>query len=93
MRSVLRSEIRNIILASFHTKNCPFPLFGKEGWNRTEKIPPLKKGDQGGFEFNVSGCHRLDFLNELLSQHTRFTVFNYDKSTAPLCWWPTMASN
>jgi hypothetical protein len=35
-----------------------------------EKIPPLKKGDQGGFEFDFSCCNRVDFLNELLRHHT-----------------------
>src|SRR4029077_16816498 len=53
------------------SENLPFPSLAKRGENRTEKIPPLKKGDKGGFEFNFSGCHRLDFLNELLRRHTR----------------------
>ncbi len=29
----------------------------------------MKKGDKGGFEFNFSAGHRLDFLNELLRRH------------------------
>ena len=53
------------------SENLPFPSLAKRGENRTEKIPPLKKGDKGGFEFNFSCCHRLDFLNELLSHHVR----------------------
>ena len=29
-----------------------------------EKIPPLKKGDKGGFEFHLNRGHRLDFFND-----------------------------
>jgi hypothetical protein len=35
-------------------KNLPFPSFPKRGLKPTEKIPPLKKGDKGGFEFSSS---------------------------------------
>jgi hypothetical protein len=31
----------------------------------------LKKGDRGGFEFNL--CHRVEFLNELLRRHGELT--------------------
>jgi predicted ester cyclase len=36
----------------------------------TEKTFPLKKGDEGGFECDVSRGHRLDLLNELWLQDT-----------------------
>ncbi len=42
-----------------------------------EKIPPLKKGDKGGFEFEFSRCHRLKFLNELLRHHTSTLLRNF----------------
>jgi hypothetical protein len=45
-------------------KNLPFPSFPKRGQRFTEKIPPLKKGDRGGFERDFCRCHRLEFLNE-----------------------------
>jgi hypothetical protein len=64
-----RSSLYNSSVILF--ENLPFPSLAKRGENRTEKIPPLKKGDKGGFEFNFSGCYRLDFLNELLTRHTR----------------------
>jgi hypothetical protein len=31
----------------------------------TEKNPPLKKGDEGGFEYDFSRGHGLDWFNEL----------------------------
>ena len=63
------SEIRNIILASFRRKISPSPLW-QRGVRIARRIPPLKKGDKGGFELNFRGCHHLDFLNELLRRHT-----------------------
>jgi hypothetical protein len=35
-------------------KNLPFPSFLKRGLNPQEEIPPLKKGDKGGFKFASS---------------------------------------
>jgi hypothetical protein len=34
------------------SKNLPFPSLLKRGENRMETIPPLKKGDTGGFAFD-----------------------------------------
>jgi hypothetical protein len=42
-------------------------------------VPPLKKGDEGGFEFDFSCCHRLDFLNELLRHHTSVMKLKFAK--------------
>ena len=67
--SCLRSSRHNSRVIP--SENLPFPSLAKRGENHTEKNPPLKKGDKGGFEFNFSGCHHLDFLNELLRRHSR----------------------
>src|SRR5215510_727995 len=32
--------------------------------------PVRTKGDEGGFEFDFSSCHHLEFLNEFLRHHT-----------------------
>jgi hypothetical protein len=41
---------------SFHPKS-PLPLFFKEGLEIPQrKIPPLAKGDEGGFEFDFSAA-------------------------------------
>jgi hypothetical protein len=45
-------------------------FFSKERLNGIEKNPPLKKGDRGRFDFEFSGCHRVEFLNELRRHHT-----------------------
>ncbi len=34
------------------SKNLPFPSLSKRGENCMETIPPLKKGDTGGFAFD-----------------------------------------
>ena len=34
------------------SENLPFPSLLKRGENRMETIPPLKKGDTGGFAFD-----------------------------------------
>jgi hypothetical protein len=38
-----------------------------------EENPPLKKGARGGFEFDFSRRHRLNFFNELQKHHTRLS--------------------
>ena len=44
----------------------------------------MKKGDQGGFEYDLSRCHGWEFLNELLSHHTRLeSNFKRRMSLAP----------
>src|SRR5262245_62131030 len=55
---------------SFRLKNLPFPSFSKRGKNPAEKIPPLKKENEGGFEFDLNGCHHLKFLSEFWRYHT-----------------------
>src|SRR4051794_35351078 len=58
-------------------KKSPLPLpsttlracFSKEGLNGIEKNPSLKKRDRGRFDFEFSGCHRVEFLNELRRHH------------------------
>src|SRR6266852_5670442 len=62
--SCLRNSLHNS--RPMPPKNLPFPLFSKEGLESSEKIPPLKKGDRGGFEYDFSRRHRLEFLHELL---------------------------
>jgi len=51
-------------------KISPSPFFQRGVKAGTEKIPPLKKGDRGGFEFEFNRYHRVYFLNELLGHHT-----------------------
>ena len=41
-----------------------------------DKNPPLKKGDKGGFECEFRHCHRLEFLNELLSHDSSPNFIN-----------------
>src|SRR3989442_7759182 len=75
--SCLRNSLHNS--RPMPPKNLPFPLpstklrtcFSKEGLKSSEKIPPLKKGDRGGFEYDFSRRHRLEFLHERLKNHTR----------------------
>jgi hypothetical protein len=47
-------------------------LFQREVKAVTEKIPPLKKKDQGGSK-SFSLCHMLHLLNELQFQEMRLT--------------------
>jgi hypothetical protein len=57
---------------SFRPKISPSPPFDyaqdmlfKEGLEIPQrKIPPFSKGDEGGFDFDLSGCHGLEFFNE-----------------------------
>jgi hypothetical protein len=44
--------------------------------NGIEKNPLLKKGDRGGFDFEFSRCHRVEFLNELRKHHISSLVKN-----------------
>src|SRR3989475_12725116 len=55
-------------------KNLPFPSFPKRGLSPTEEIPPLKKGDSGGFECGLLPPPSFGFFNELLGHHTRFVA-------------------
>jgi hypothetical protein len=41
-------------------KISPSPLF-QRGVKFQEKLPPLKKGDRGGFEYKFGRSHRLNF--------------------------------
>jgi hypothetical protein len=41
-----------------------------------EENPHLKKRDKGGFDCEVSRCHRLEFLNELLSHDPTSNFIN-----------------
>jgi hypothetical protein len=42
---------------STHHKNLPFPSFPKRGKSPQQKIPPLKKGDKGGFGLDFNYWH------------------------------------
>jgi hypothetical protein len=65
-------EIRAII-PPHSAQKSPLPLFSKEG---LAKLPPLKKGDSGGFECGFNPCHGLQFLNELLRHTLAFDFFD-----------------
>jgi hypothetical protein len=49
--SVLSRKFAALVLF-IPSKNLPFPSLLKRGENRMETIPPLKKGDPGGFAFD-----------------------------------------
>jgi len=51
------------------SEKSPLLLFSKERLISQGVIPPLKKGDKGGFEFHFGWCRRLDFFSEFLG-HT-----------------------
>jgi len=49
--SVLSRKFAAIVYF-IRSENLPFPSLLKRGGNRMEIIPPLKKGDTGGFAFD-----------------------------------------
>ena len=59
----IRSSLNNF--CSVRVKISPSPLFQRGVKAVTEKIPPLKKGDKGGFKHDFSRGHMLHLLNEL----------------------------
>jgi len=49
----------------------------------------MKKGDQGGFEYDLSQCHGWEFLNELLRHHTNILELKFVyKIGGPLSSFP-----
>jgi hypothetical protein len=62
----IRSSLNSY--CSVAVKISPSPLFQnfpKRVKAVTEKTPPLKKGNEEGFECDFSRGHRLDLLNDL----------------------------
>jgi len=63
----------HIMSSSFRLKISPSPPFDyaqgmlfQRGVESCGENSPLKKGDRGGFEFELSRCHRLKFSNKFL---------------------------
>lgn len=52
LASMVSLKFAALVLVHFiPSKNLPFPSLSNRGENRMETIPPLKKGDRGGFAF------------------------------------------
>jgi hypothetical protein len=58
-------------------------LFSKEGLGAHGKESPFEKGETGGFEFDFSRRHRLNFFNELHKHHTSLS-FQWPRLVAML---------
>jgi hypothetical protein len=56
------SGLTQKFVTQFPAQNLPFPSLPKEGLESHEEIPPLKKGDNGGFEQRLQPLHSFGIL-------------------------------